>query len=291
MNLLLLVLALPVSNPWADTVVHFDPGAGGSPGYDHPEVVLGPPTSMTGAGTQWPTVVSPFSPAWMPTEVVSIGIGGALTVRFDEPVADDPHNVHGIDLIIFGNAGCVDAAAPSGQCAGFFGGDGGRVLVSNDGVTWIHVPDVEADAPWPTMAWMDAGPYDDMAGTMPTDPTRGMDPALNPSQAIGLQYDELIVLYDTSAGGVGIDLTPLNLASVQWVRIEVDATAFLGVEIDAIVDAGHISGADLNGDGTVGVDDLLQLIAAWGSASGPADLNNDGIVGVDDLLLLLKAWS
>ena len=46
--------------------------------------------------------------------------------------------------------------------------------------------------------------------------------------------------------------------------------------------------ADLNGDGLVGVDDILGLIAAWGTPSG--DLTGDGITGVDDVLVVLDAW-
>jgi hypothetical protein len=48
---------------------------------------------------------------------------------------------------------------------------------------------------------------------------------------------------------------------------------------------------DLNGDGIVGVDDLLQLLAAWGVCPDcPEDLNGDGIVGVDDLLAMIGVW-
>ncbi|MBX3373427.1 MAG: choice-of-anchor B family protein [Phycisphaeraceae bacterium] len=49
---------------------------------------------------------------------------------------------------------------------------------------------------------------------------------------------------------------------------------------------------DLNGDGTVGFDDLLILLAAWGPCTPPcdADLSGDGTVGFDDLLLLLSNW-
>ena len=48
--------------------------------------------------------------------------------------------------------------------------------------------------------------------------------------------------------------------------------------------------ADVNGDGVVGVNDLLDLLAAWGSNNPNADVNGDGIVGVNDLLDLLAAW-
>ena len=49
--------------------------------------------------------------------------------------------------------------------------------------------------------------------------------------------------------------------------------------------------ADLDGNGDVGILDLLALLAAWGSNPGhPADFNNDGTVGILDLLTLLANW-
>jgi hypothetical protein len=50
-------------------------------------------------------------------------------------------------------------------------------------------------------------------------------------------------------------------------------------------------GADLDGDGSVGITDLLDLLASWGPCRGcPADLDVDGTVGITDLLDLLAAW-
>ena len=48
--------------------------------------------------------------------------------------------------------------------------------------------------------------------------------------------------------------------------------------------------ADVNGDQTVDVLDLLAVLAAWGATSGPEDINGDGIVNVLDLLELLANW-
>jgi hypothetical protein len=48
--------------------------------------------------------------------------------------------------------------------------------------------------------------------------------------------------------------------------------------------------ADINNDGVVNVDDLLQLIMSWGDKGGPADIDGDGIVGISDLLALIKSW-
>jgi len=48
--------------------------------------------------------------------------------------------------------------------------------------------------------------------------------------------------------------------------------------------------SDFNGDQVVDVNDLLQLIAAWGNPGGVEDLDQDGDVGVNDLLVLIEAW-
>jgi hypothetical protein len=47
---------------------------------------------------------------------------------------------------------------------------------------------------------------------------------------------------------------------------------------------------DVNGDNTVDVTDLLEVVGYWGTAGGPADINNDGIVDVGDILELVGAW-
>ena len=48
---------------------------------------------------------------------------------------------------------------------------------------------------------------------------------------------------------------------------------------------------DLNGNGSVGILDLLALLAAWGTdPGGPPDFDGDGTVGILDLLTLLANW-
>jgi len=46
---------------------------------------------------------------------------------------------------------------------------------------------------------------------------------------------------------------------------------------------------DMDGSGTVGVDDLLIVIGQYGGP-GSGDLDGDGVVDADDLLLMLAAW-
>jgi hypothetical protein len=46
--------------------------------------------------------------------------------------------------------------------------------------------------------------------------------------------------------------------------------------------------ADLSGDGTVDVVDLLQVLSAWGTPDG--DVTGDGVTDVADLLAILADW-
>ena len=47
---------------------------------------------------------------------------------------------------------------------------------------------------------------------------------------------------------------------------------------------------DLNGDGVVGVSDLILLLSAWGMTDSPFDLDGNGSVGTGDLIFLISAW-
>ena len=53
--------------------------------------------------------------------------------------------------------------------------------------------------------------------------------------------------------------------------------------------------ADLNGDGRIGINDFLMLLAMWGRCNDcgicPGDLDGDCNVGILDLLELLSRWS
>jgi photosystem II stability/assembly factor-like uncharacterized protein len=47
---------------------------------------------------------------------------------------------------------------------------------------------------------------------------------------------------------------------------------------------------DVDGNGTVDVNDLFAVINAWGTSGGPEDVNNDGNVNVDDLFEVVNGW-
>jgi hypothetical protein len=275
----------------AHEVIAYVAGAGTGAAYRDPTAALGPPTRFTGSGVE-PGAVTPFRPAFMPGEIVSVGRGGELVVAFAEPVADDPRNPHGIDLIVYGNAFCPDADAPSGSAAGVFA-EGGSVEVSADGLDWRMVAGAEADGGLPTLAYSDVGPYATSPGLDATDPARPVDPAVTPESLAGLGWDELVAAYGGASGGSRIDLASVGLAAARFVRIRTAPDAPFVPEVDAIVAVRPAGAAgDLDGDGSVNGLDLGILLGAWGPCGTCAsDMNGDGSVDGLDLGSLLGGWS
>jgi hypothetical protein len=96
-----------------------------------------------------------------------------------------------------------------------------------------------------------------------------------PTLVVDEKYDRYILAYNAG-----------NDIAESWKRRTYLAVADRPVPSDAL--------GDVDGDGTVGVNDFLLLLAAWGpcpSECCPADLDRDCDVGVTDLLLLLANWS
>lgn len=225
-------------DPWADEVVSFGAGVDGLPGYDQTSTALGSPERFTGEGA-YPGAVTPFNPAWGADEIVSVGIGGQLTVRFDAPVRDSAQNPFGIDLLVFGNAGLIDTDWPNGIAGGLFGA-GGVVEVSGDGVKWLVVPVAAACGMFPTLGYSDlSDPYATEPGVVLTDFTRPVDPGFDPG---GKGFAEIVAGYAGAGGGVGIDLGLVGLKQVSFVRIS-NPDGAESIEIDAFSDVRAVPGA------------------------------------------------
>ena len=58
-----------------------------------------------------------------------------------------------------------------------------------------------------------------------------------------------------------------------------------------IINGTQVAG-DVNGDGLVNVEDILQVMGNWGACalSCTEDLDGDGMVGVTDLLIVVANW-
>ena len=94
---------------------------------------------------------------------------------------------------------------------------------------------------------------------------------------------------DGNSGNATID------GMTEWVAYSADGTLITlalaedrRVRIDVIPSDG--CPADLNCDGTVNVNDLLDILAAWGQSAVPEDIDESGTVDVNDILLLLSLW-
>ena len=233
--------AVAAVDPWADSVVSYDYDGNGDPSddgttYNNPLVALGQPARMTGVAAGWPGVVSMFNGPWEDSQVVSVGPGGHMVLGFAEPVIDDPVNLYGVDLIVFSNTMFEDAAWPNGQLdvpAGMRS-EPGLIELSSDGQSWYLVPDVFADALFPTQGYLHSGPYDTVPGSVPSDFRKPVNPALSLSDFDGLSYAGALALYDGSGGGTPVDISSVGLSQVSYVRITVPAGEEYAVEIDAM---------------------------------------------------------
>ncbi len=232
-------IASVAQGQWAVEVVDFDGGLTGTPGFDNPATVLGEPERFTGESL-FPGVVSPFNPAFGTDELVSIGEGGHLTVRFDRPINNDGSHLFGVDLIIFGSGGFVDSGFPDGVVGdppGVFGTDEAQLELSVDGVDWVDAG-MFTEGFVPAMGYADSGPFDDEPGSVLTDFTKPVDPSVVLDDFSGMNMEDLRAFYDGSGGGTGIDVRALVGADdgFMFARISVadddDANTSLNAEVE-----------------------------------------------------------
>jgi hypothetical protein len=211
---------------FASSVIDYNPGIGFAAGFTNTSAALGAPASGSS--------VSPFSPPYAKTQLVSIGTNGWITLRFDSPIIKNPSNPFGVDFSIFGNtffAITNGNYSGGGITDGSIGGNntGATIIqVSADGTNWLTLNPAlapTADNIFPT----------DGLG----DPRVPVNPALSASSFAGLGFTGIRALYNGSAGGTGYDLAwaqdtngnYVNLPIARYVRVNVVSNKS---EIDAI---------------------------------------------------------
>jgi hypothetical protein len=142
------------SDPWADAVVSITYGPGAGFGQSHfPDNVLGPPDSSA----------SQRIPSQSPKQLLALGSGGEIVLRFDEPgITDGP----GTDFTVFENVFVYGDGTTEFQETAF-------VAVSSDGQTWYE------------FSW-DSGTFAGLAGV---DPTHGNADPTDPTVSGGDSFD------------------------------------------------------------------------------------------------------
>ncbi len=221
------LFAAPLQAQHATHVIDYTPGTGGAAGYDNPSAALGEPSRVTPGEFGGP--VDPFNPAYLDTQLVTLGAGGSLTVGFASPIFNDPAHPAGLDFLIFGGAGFIITNAfdenfnfigTPATDGSLFGAQTGetRVSVSADGTAFFTLNPALAPAV------EDLFPADGQG-----DWTRPVDPSLSYADFAGLTLEEIRDRYAGSGGGAGFDLSwaqdatgqPVVLDSIQFVRVEV----------------------------------------------------------------------
>src|SRR5438067_9285756 len=221
------LFSLTAHAQYAEAVVSYFPGVGFSPGFTNPAAALGEPSRITPGTFGGP--VDPFDPPYLASQLVSIGAGGSLTVKFSRPVLNHPNNRFGIDFIIFGNSGFIitnafdpntfDWIGTPATDGSLFGNNPGttRVSVSRDGITFYILDPALA----PTVDTL-----------LPTDGSGDFhtpaDPSLLQTDFAGLTLNGIRALYYGSAGGAGYDISwardnnglPVRLDQIRYVRVE-----------------------------------------------------------------------
>lgn len=278
---------------FASAVVFYEPGLGVPAAYQDPKAALGSPSRFEPSPFDT-GVVTPFRAPFSPGLVTGIGPGGSLVLELAAPATDDPRHPFGIDLLVFGNSFFSDDEWPAGTCGVLFD-EGGVIEVSADGRDWHVIRGVGADGLFPTLGYLDVGPYDAEPGTIESDFSKPVDPSITSLSLLGATWPELLAAYDGSGGGAGVDLASVGLANAAFVRITVPAGSGFTAEIDAVSLVAAPAGlpGDLDGNGVVNGADLGLLLASWGATGPdiPADLNGSGVVDGADLAVVLGHWS
>jgi hypothetical protein len=267
------------ADPFADRVVTHVVGTGGGAGESGlPAVVLGPPR---GGGA--------FQGG---TDTVSLGLGGTITLAFDDNViVDQP----GPDLLVFENAFLPTGSttlAPFAEPAG--------VEVSGDGVDWHALPCALTVGPYYSGC---AGVYPVFANADDPAAPSPLVPSTTPiAELVGVPVDDFVP--PPGAGGDAFDLAAVGLFAARFVRLTASPTRVSGLmglsgfDLDALAAVHSVerSGApDADGDGYPDVADACPAVSdpqqRDGDGDGIGDACEDtggGCVGtVDDGKLAL----
>jgi len=224
--------------PWAYEVVGYMSGTNvatdywtGEP-YTNTASSLGRPTRDGAWGD-----ITMFSSPYQDSELVSIGSGGYLAVRFDHPVSNDVLNPFGADLIIFGNSFFWDSSYPDGEVAAL-DNDPGTILVSQNGTNWHEITAITADGAYPSQGYRDTSSAYGSDGTTPSDFLMPVDTNL---AWVGSDYPTMLAGYNGAGGGAPVDISATGLDWIQYVMVTQALGQGWSTEIDGFSDVAAVA--------------------------------------------------
>lgn len=201
-------------------------------GYTNIASALGEPSRSTPGDFGGP--VDPFSPPYLASQLLSIGAGGSVSLRLDQPARNDPANPFGIDLLLFGATGFLivngDYSGGGITDGSLFGADDAtfQLSVSADGTLFHRL----------------SGPaVPRFEGMFPTDGSGDfqvpVDPAFGPESFLDAGLEGIRLRYAGSGGGTGFDLSwavdgegnPVVVDEATWLRVDVLSGR---VDLDAV---------------------------------------------------------
>jgi hypothetical protein len=279
------------AGPFADTVISYNPGIGFVANYTNIDTVLGDISHIN----PFFDATDPFDPPYGTNQILSVGAGGSLIVRFAAPVANSPGNRLGLDFTIFGNTGFYitnDYDPDTYEWIGTPATDGSlfaqntgqtRVSVSQDGTNFFQLNTNLA----PTV--------DNLCPTDATgDPQIPVDSTLVQTNFAGLTLEQIRAVYNGSAGGSSFDISwaqdtngnPVSLSWIRYIRIDVVSGKS---EIDAISStAPLILTQPISQTVTNAGTDVTFSVVASGAATYQWQLNGVDIFGATNSSLTLS---
>jgi hypothetical protein len=191
---------------YASSVIDYLPGTKIAASYTNASSALGAPTTNA--------LIS--VPAFLPNQIVGIGLGGKLTLGFSMPIVRNTSGFnYGMDFTVFGNEFFV---IQNSLISTNYGHPGLSVSVSSNNIDYYRLISPIPNY-WPNTIFPTFG-----AGN----PGITINPFLSINSFQGLKISEALLLYGGSAGGTPFSLAwatdasgnPIVMDSVSYIRIE-----------------------------------------------------------------------
>jgi hypothetical protein len=246
---------------FAAEIVSYNPGTTPVNGFTTALAALGEPERFTGEGV-FPGIVSPFNPPYLPSDIVSIGEGGQITLRLSNYAIPQSGGLP--EIGIFENVGLVATDFPNvraGSPATAFGIDSANVEVSDNGTHWVSLGSVTVDVP--------SNGYTDLSDPFSATPGSALSDFQQPfvgnlNSFDGLAYSDsanfdMLDLLAGSGGGKWIDISSAGFSQVGYIRFSVPDDGNPNVGQNFELDAVSISHVAL-GATTVPEPTMLSLV-------------------------------